>query len=77
MLSFESNFIIFRNNELRVFHSIKYGKEKPTGGVIIPQLNSNKVHLIAIYESGFVMVWKFCISFFSLFLFFIFMFIFM
>lgn len=59
MMSFESNFIILRNNELRVFHSIKHGKEIPTGAIIIPQLNTSKVHLVAIYESGLVLVSSF------------------
>lgn len=56
MVSYEENFMILRNHELRVFHSIKSGKEIPSNAVIVPQANTSKLHLIACYESGMVMV---------------------
>jgi hypothetical protein len=56
MVSYEDNFIILRNDDLRVFHTIKYGKELPTNGVIIPQINTKKLQLLACYESGLVLV---------------------
>jgi hypothetical protein len=56
MISYEENFIILRNEDLRVFHSIKFGKEIPTNSLIIPQANTNKLHLVACYESGLILV---------------------
>lgn len=60
MISYEENFMILRNHELRVFHSIKFGREIPTHAVTVPQAHTNKLHLIACYESGLVLVGKIC-----------------